>query len=84
MTPFNPDSWMDVFTLVALALIGAVPLWRRIKRIDDQVTNDHTDNMRVEITKGFKDIRADIQLLRDELHTERKERIEGDKRLENV
>lgn len=45
----------------------------------DQVKNDHTDNLRDEITRGFREVRGDIRSLRDELHLERIERIEGDK-----
>lgn len=45
-----------------------------------QVKNEHDENLRDEITRGFKEVRADIRSIRDELHTERKERIEGDLR----
>ena len=46
----------------------------------EEVKNSHRENLRDEITRGFKEIREDIRNLRDELHVERKERIEGDRR----
>ena len=52
-----------------------------------QVRNAHTENLRDEITRGFQEIREDLEILREEnrhmreeLYLERKERIEGDKR----
>ena len=81
---FNPDDWKDVAILAFLGLCSiipaAIPVWNKLKRIDDQVSNSLSENLRDEITRGFKEIRDDIRFLRDELHTERKERIEGDKR----
>ena len=53
----------------------------------DQVRNSHEENLRDEITRGFKEIREDIKVLREDhrhlredLHLERRERIEGDRR----
>lgn len=97
MTPFNPDSWMDVAALVILALIttGGATLTTVIARrhgktlgsIQDQVTNEHDTNLRDDIDKltalvaeGFSETRKDIGGLREELRTERIERIEGDRR----
>lgn len=48
--------------------------------IREEVKNNHAENLRDEITRGFREIRADISGLREELRTERVERIEGDKR----
>lgn len=91
MTPFNPDSWMDV---VALGMLGSLTLAGivipaiivshrsssdKLDAIEEQVSNDHEENLRDEISRGFKEVREDIRSLRDELHTERKERIDGDK-----
>ena len=45
-----------------------------------QVQNEHSENLRDEITRSFNEVRNDIRTMRDELHVERKERIEGDKR----
>lgn len=62
MTPFNPDSWMDVFVLLSLAIIAAVPSWaalrnhRSLQQVKDQVVNGHKTAMR-----------ADMDAMRDEL-----------------
>lgn len=88
---FNPDDWKDIAILAFLGLCSVVsagiPVWHKLKRIDDQVSNYHDENLRDEITRGFREIREDIKILRDEhrelrkeLHTERQERIEGDRR----
>ena len=97
MTPFNPDSWMDFIALILIALIGmfgaTVPavLARRhgktLGNIEEQVTNEHSTNLRDDIdrisrlvTDGFAETRDDIHGLREEMQTERIERIEGDRR----
>ncbi|MCH9731629.1 MAG: DUF2746 domain-containing protein [Actinomycetia bacterium] len=97
MTPFNPDSWMDVVVLVVLALIttGGATLTTVVARrhgktlgsIQDQVTNAHETNLRDDIDKltalvaeGFAETRKDVRELREEMRTERIERIEGDRR----
>ncbi|MGB0877557.1 MAG: DUF2746 domain-containing protein [Mycobacterium sp.] len=97
MTPWNPDSWMDVAALVILALIttGGATLTTVIARrhgktlgsIENQVTNAHETNLRDDIdklgrmvTEGFAETRKDIHGLREEMRTERIERIEGDRR----
>ena len=97
MTVFNPDSWMDVILLIAIALIGlagatmpAVVSRRNGKKlgnIEEQVTNEHSTNLRDDIdgltrllTEGFAETRKDINGLREEMRTERVERIEGDRR----
>ena len=88
---FNPDDWKDVFVLCFLGVCtvasAAVPLWAKLKKIDNQVSNSHEENLRDEITRGFKelrddnrDLRDDISGLREELRTERRERIAGDER----
>ena len=97
MTPFNPDSWMDVVLLVIIALIGmasatipAVMARRHGKTlgaIEEQVTNEHSTNLRDDIDRisrlvaeGFSETRRDVRELREEMRTERLERIEGDRR----
>lgn len=97
MTPFNPDSWMDVILLVLIALIGTagatIPavMSRRhgktLGAIEDQVSNAHETNLRDDIDQlnqlvreGFSETRKDVRELREELRTERIERIEGDRR----
>ena len=62
MTPFHPDSWMDVFVLLTLAVIATVPSWaalrnhRSLQQVKDQVVNGHKTAMR-----------ADMDAMRDEL-----------------
>lgn len=59
-----------------------------LNSIQEQVVNDHPDtNLRRDIdklahliTSGLKEIRKDISGLREEMRTERVERIEGDRR----
>ena len=53
----------------------------------EEVRNDHSTNLRddidalaSQIKQGFKEIHIDISGLREELRTERIERIEGDRR----
>ncbi|AEJ93328.1 minor tail protein [Mycobacterium phage SuperCallie99] len=93
ITPFNPDDWKDVIVLVFFGACSvataALPFWAKLKKIDTQVSNTHEENMRDEITRGFREIRddmrevrEDIKGLREELRTERIERIEGDRRKE--
>ena len=97
-TLFNPDDWKDVFVLTFFGVCSvatvALPIWLKVRKIDDQVTNNHDENLRDEITRGFKEIREDISVvreelrldrasinsLRDDLRVERTERIDGDKR----
>ncbi|AIK67747.1 minor tail protein [Mycobacterium phage Piro94] len=98
MTPFNPDSWMDV---IALAIISAFSLAgvvapvllsshrkqnKTLETVREHVANSHKTNLRDDIDEinrslqaGFCEIRRDIGGLREELRTERIERIEGDK-----
>jgi len=62
VTPFHPDSWMDVFVLLTLAVIATVPSWaalrnhRSLQQVKDQVVNGHKTAMR-----------ADMDAIRDEL-----------------
>lgn len=61
---------------------------KKLDTIRDQVINDHPDtNLRDDIDKlgdllraGFTETRKDIAGLREEMRTERLERIEGDRR----
>lgn len=89
MTPFNPDSWMDVFILAFLGLCGlvpaALPVWTKLKRIDSQVSNTHDTNLREDLDKlaeaidaGFAENRKEFQLIHEALNIERRERIAGD------
>ncbi|AFM54992.1 minor tail protein [Mycobacterium phage Astro] len=88
MTPFNPDDWMDVIALIGLGmcpvLAAVIPVWLKLRDVKEQVCNNHDENLRDEITRGFAEIRKDIGGLREELRTERKERMEGDQMLRLV
>lgn len=87
MNLFNPDSWMDVFTILSVALIAGVPSWlaarthRSVKTetkvIRDQLVNGHTTFLREDLDKALAAIEAlghDIQGLRADLHAERQAR----------
>ena len=80
------DAVVLMFLGVCSIVAAGLPLWLKLKRIDNQVSNSHEENLRDEITRGFKEIREDvseihkdIRGLRGELRTEREERIEGDR-----
>lgn len=88
---FNPDNGWEVVLVAFLAVCGVasavLPVWLKLSKIDGQVSNSHDENLRDEITRGFKEVRADMKEmradiggLREELRTERIERIEGDRR----
>ncbi|ANU79366.1 minor tail protein [Mycobacterium phage BuzzBuzz] len=93
MTPgFDPTDWVDLVAYAILtipATIGAVAAWRshqKVKQTHYEITNDHDSNIRHDIDdlaeavrEGFREIRKDIGGLREELRTERIERIEGDR-----
>lgn len=71
ITPFNPDSWMDVVALLGIAAIGlattALPLWlkarstgTKVTEIHEQTVNDHKEerNLRVQLDRMERDQRA--------------------------
>lgn len=73
----NPDSWMDVFTILAVTLIIALPSWlsmkanRAIKNVHDQVTvvrnqvvNGHATALREDMDGMKSDVKATIDSLR--------------------
>ena len=65
----NPDSWMDVFTILMVSAIVAVPSWlaarnhKVVRAIKDQVVNGHVTPMREDIDL----LRGEIAGLRDEV-----------------
>lgn len=65
----NPDSWMDVFTILMVSAIVAVPSWlaarnhKVVRAIKDQVVNGHSTPMREDIDL----LRGEIAGLRDEV-----------------
>lgn len=78
-TVFNPDSWMDVFVLLALAMIAAVPSWaalrnhKSIKEVADSVNNRPT-SLRDDVDRAITSIEAlahDVRGLRQDLTDER-------------
>lgn len=104
---FNPDSWQDVVILAFLAVTGllgtVLPVYlnqkkhgRQLGEIREQVSNDHSTNLRDDIDElvaavkqaivdvkdvkvDVRDVKTDIGGLREELRTERVERINGDR-----
>jgi hypothetical protein len=69
----DPENWLDVFTIIMVALIAAVPSWlahRNHKTINDiksQVVNGHSSPMRSDLDKAIAAIEAlghDIKSLR--------------------
>jgi len=71
------------------ASIAALAAWRshlKVRATHYEITNDHKSNIRHDIDDlakavrdGFNETRKDIGGLREELRTERIERIEGDR-----
>lgn len=94
----NPDSWMDVATIIVVSLIVAVPSWLSVRnhkaltKMDKSISNGHTSPLRQdvdEIRDTLSHIRADIHAvkselgdIRHELREERKDRLELDSRFE--
>ena len=87
---FNPDNNWEAGLLAFVALCGmlslVLPVWitarknsQKLNQINDQVSNSHNENLRDEITRGFRELRQDIGGLREEIRTERQERIAGDR-----
>lgn len=78
---------------IIAALAGFVLAWRDLRStksgvtgVLEEVKNDHRSNLRDDIDdltrsihEGFKSVHQDIAGLREELRTERVERIEGDR-----
>ena len=83
--PFNPDGWLDVATIILVALIAAVPSWlahrntQLTRDIKAQVVNGHKDAppMRADLDRAIAAIDAlasDIRLLRKDLMAEEEHR----------
>jgi hypothetical protein len=98
VTIFNPDSWMDVLTILTVSAMVAIPSWlaarnhKSIQKVTDQVVNGHTTPMRTdldgmkstldEIHTDIRGVKTDISDIRNELRQERKDRIDLDDRFE--
>jgi len=58
----NPDDWMDVITIIAVALIAGVPSWFAIKahktstEVLHQTRNGHTTPMRQDLDRAIDSI----------------------------
>jgi DNA gyrase/topoisomerase IV subunit A len=94
----DPSSWMDVFTIIVVSLIVAVPSWlsvrnhQALKKVDKSISNGHVNPLREdvdEIRNTLAHIREDLRLLksefgdmRHEFREERRERIDLDDRFE--
>lgn len=79
----NPDNWMDVFTIIAVALIAAVPSWltyknhKVVKDIKNQVVNGHENPMRFDLDQAISaiaDLADDVRNLRKDLMAEENHR----------
>ncbi|QFG04505.1 minor tail protein [Mycobacterium phage Jeeves] len=92
---FNPDNGWEAALLALISICGLAIAYapvvigqrntaKKLHKIDTQVSNSHDENLRDEITRGFREIRQDIGGLREEIRTERVERIAGDKRREEA
>lgn len=95
MTPgFEPTGWFGLAAYVLLAIpaiiaaLAALRSHKEAKETHYEITNDHDSNIRHDIDDlaqivrdGFSEVRRDIGGLREEIRTERRERIEGDRLL---
>lgn len=79
----DPENLLDVITILAVALIAAVPSWlaarnhKVVKDIKDQVVNGHENPMRFDLDRAIAAIDAlgeDVRLLRKDLMAEENHR----------
>ncbi len=82
--PFNPENLLDVFTIIMVALIAAVPSWlaarnhKTIKDIKNQVVNGHTSPLRDDLDRALAAIESlahDIKSLRADVAMEESRRM---------
>lgn len=77
----DPENWLDVLTILAVALIAAVPSWlahrnhKVVNEIKGQVVNGHKDAppLRADLDRAIAAIDAlgeDVRLLRKDLMAE--------------
>lgn len=90
---------MDVFTIVAVTAMVAIPSWfaarnhSTLRKVDKSISNGHTSPLRMdldEVRDTLKQIRADLHAvkselgdIRHEIREERKDRLELDHRFES-
>ncbi|NDD65779.1 MAG: DUF2746 domain-containing protein [Acidobacteria bacterium] len=80
-TIFNPDSWLDVLTILATTfMVVALPLLIRqgqtLGKLDRSVSNGHTRPLRMdvdEVKATLNEIRGDLHHLRTDIHDVRSE-----------
>lgn len=90
----NPDNWMDVFTILLVSAMVALPSWlaarnhKTIQAVKDQVVNGHAtpmradlDMMREEIAGIRDELRGGFASIRADLTDEREARRAGDRSL---
>jgi hypothetical protein len=59
VTLFNPDSWMDVFTIIASTLLVAIPSYFSVKahratqEVKTQVVNGHSSPLRADLDRAL-------------------------------
>ena len=94
----DPNSWMDVFTILAVTAMVAIPSWfaarnhKGISKLDKSISNGHTYPLRQdvdeirstlqEIHTDMRGVKTDISDMKNELRQERKDRIDLDDRFE--
>lgn len=75
----DPENWLDVVTILSVALIAAVPSWlahrnhKVVRDIKDQVVNGHEKPMRFDLDRAIASIEAlgeDVRRLRKDLMAE--------------
>ena len=77
----DPENWLDVFTILAVALIAAVPSWlahrnhKIVQDIKGQVVNGHKDSppLRADLDRAIAAIEAlghDVRSLKADLMLE--------------
>ena len=76
---FNPDGWMDVFTILAASAMVAVPSWfaarnhKGIEAVKAQVQNAHSTNLRDDVDRAINAVEQlahDFRGLRQDLAAE--------------
>lgn len=94
MTPFNPDSWMDVIALITVtALLGLPSVYaarsqKIVAKLDKSINNGHSPDQPLrgdvdQIRDTLIEIHRDLSVLRSELGDLRSElRLERKDRLD--
>lgn len=86
----NPDSWMDVFVILACTAMVAVPSWfaqrahKSAEVIRNQVVNGHTEPMRADLDRAIEAINNlahDVRGLRKDVYAEEERRHQSVKEI---